>query len=313
MQTGKQVIIDNPKINFDGNVENKANLDTHLLAIQALFEEIFGTLSFDSLEINKFGIICSPEDKKALLAMLFNAVLKNETVITKSIQQTNTFLQKVQLLVQNSEAGRIRVTPDSTETSTLSEAIKLIPNHITIDDNKVVFKGLVPIGTQISIAPKRIVDFDNSGKGKIDTDVYGWSIRNGQNNTDNALGKYVKYGTTNVSMGTLAGSNSYVVEMANIKSFSMNVKGALSNALGVIKATLNFIGVERAFALAGSRKIVITADTGVGNINKDSNSIDVTHSHSHNFTVDHSNPNPTPLNIDLEHIKELPIVFQGFK
>jgi hypothetical protein len=299
------------KLTFGGNVKENDQLDHIMLVVQSLLEQLFKNTNLNDIDLASYGIACKPDDASGILSQLFAAILKNEAMIAESNQQTHKFLQAVQKLVEGIESFKVKVTKDSTQTQFLIDAFADTFSHLKVVNDKVQIVGLVPIGTHAFISKDRLKDFDNQGKGKTGTDLVGWYIRNGQPGTDNALNKYIKTIDTTASAGVKKGTNKYKVTLDNIISFTRGITGALSE---VFPQRVNFnVNLTKAQIKAGTsaaRDVLVPGLNGSETFPTDFQNFK--HSHSHNLKFVHDNQNPRDIEIDLEHVKEIPIVFLGF-
>jgi hypothetical protein len=299
------------RLTLGGNAKEQDTLDHIMLVVQELLTQIFKQINLDNVDLAAYGIVCKPESPDGMLAQIFAAILKNEATIAQSNQQTHKFLQNVQKLVDELERFKIKVTKDSTQTQYLIDAFADTFNHLKVRNDKIQIVGLVPIGTCAFISPSRKGDFDNKGKGKDGTDLQGWYVRNGEYGTDNALNKYVKTIDSFANAGVKKGSNKYKISLDNILTFTKAITG---NLIEVFQQRVTFITrLTKAQRRAGTGTLYDVLVPGAnGSEAMESDSYSFKHSHSHSLKFEHNNPVPKDLEIDLEHIKEIPIIFLGF-
>lgn len=299
---------------FGGQLQKGDNLSKFIALVNNYFTLVDGALSLDCLNLKDYGIKCSEEDGRSLLCQLFEIILTNEQNLLKNYDNVLKYLTSVQKLVSEVESTKVKVTKESGTAKYLKDAFAGSANHLTYDSAKdvLVLKGLVPIGMRAYISPVRINDFDNTGKGKEDTDLAGWAIRNGSNGLDNALGLYVKTATSLEEVGQKKGNNSYQLSLSNIKSFTLGVKGSISETLGKIKPGAYIRQLSKRFGSGGDRPVLIPDDSGQNGDFYAGKEFDLKHTHGFSLNAAHENANPDPLVIELAHIKELPIEFIGF-
>lgn len=299
---------------FGGNIKNEDNLDKLIQLLDNLFAIIDQKLSLDCIDLKQYGLECSEEVGKSILCQLFTVILENETSILQQYDQINKYLETVKQLVSEVQSTKVKVAEESQEAKYLINTLDIPVSHVAYNKSKdqITIKGLLPIGTRMFINPNRLSSFDNTGKGKAGTDLHGWVIRNGQNGTDNALGKYVKTTSVLTDGGKSAGTNEYSLGLNYFKSFTLKVTGNITEALDVIKPYALIRKLGKRFGSGGSRDILIPDNGGTSGDKYHGSSHNLKHGHAFNLKGEHTNENPDKLFIDLEHIKEIPIEFIGF-
>lgn len=132
----------------------------------------------------------------------------------------------------------------------------------------VTFKGFVPIGGIMPMAPSGLANFDASGLGKSNTDACGWALCDGRNGTINMIG-LVPVCTTDMTGGSpyLSGPTMpvgvpgglYSVSLVTANIPTMPFSAGLSGA----SAALDYYQVSRKHAQTGDNTMGYMPD-GVG-------------------------------------------------
>jgi len=182
-------------------------------------------------------------------------------------------------------------------------------------DNKIgsyyEMTGFIPLGGQISIDPARIVDFDASGKGKINTDVAIFAICNGQNGTKNKLGRFPRWAADITKAGAIGGAATFKVKLTNIEAFDLdvNLETDQYQSTGSDIPSLTQIDIPTNVDNDGFSFRPIGESVQVARISGTGGSFNFEHKHKVTGKIKHE---PNPLNIQaIEmlplYIDELPI------
>lgn len=297
-----EILYSHSKKLFGGHVVKGMPMDDLLCTISELVENLFTTISYDCIDLKKLGIICPDEDadKKCLI---LNWLVDNLLIAQGDITNIYTKLQLIQTTITSFKDEKVKVRAAGTA-GYLEDLIKAPAGNIIVTDNDITFMGFVPIGFRGTINSNRITDFDVTGKGKINTDMWGWAIRNGLNGTQNHLGLFPMYAADINIADVQDGQTEFTVDKANIKSLTLPVTGIINDALENnvtfrYEATNNKNGGSRPNGFA-------TNHTG-GVEDYDTQPKNFKHGHGFTLTVTHTNPNATPIPLLPKHIKEIPI------
>lgn len=300
------IVYDGQKVLFGNNVKKGMPFYEVMCVISSLMEQLYANDLLECIDLKDLGITCPDKDKS-------KACIITEW-ITSNILATNitlaTLVQNIQILqtgigLLKDEKVKVRAAGNS---GYLESIIDAPGSAVTFDDNQVHFLGFVPIGTRATINRNRLPDFDNTGKGKLGTDVYGWAIRNGNNGLSNVFGLFQMFTDSLANAETTAGTDSFTVKKDNIESFTMPVTGIIQDALqNNVKFKVGFSHhrsfdgkdgpdhpLKDSFAYSGDQEWF----TWPANFK---------HSHAFNLTVTHTKPAPTPIALLPRHIKEIPI------
>jgi len=249
--------------------------------------------------------------KGNMLTSILNTLIAADTNFLLTLEGLTKTINNINSSIGNLADEKVKINPDYGAGYLKDLIVTLQAGSIKIDSvtNTMLFMGFVPIGAQFMISKTRLSDFDNTGKGKPSTDVYGYAISNGQNNTTNRLGVFPKYvGTTLNTAGEKAGVNTVTLVAANIPSFDLAVTGSIGDGLlspisPQLKVDLNKISDG-----SGGNTLLVryTPNPTGGNVMTGVPML-LTHSHTFDLTAKKINANPTSLSIIPEHILEIPI------
>lgn len=297
-----KIIYDKSKVLFGDNVKQGDPLSTILCVISGLVDELFKNDLLDCIDLDKLGIKC-PDKNVSRQCVIMNWMSDNILTTNQSITK---LLQNVQILQQGIgvlKDEKVKVKPAGTA-KYLEDILKAPAGVLTFANDTVTFGGFVPIGFRATISKSRLGDFDATGKGKPDTDLWGWAIRNGQNGLPNHMGMFSRNAAVLVDGDTIAGADSFTVSKQNIASFSIPVSGVITEALEnnvtfKIDITNNINGGPRRNGFATNHTGAVDEfQTKPANFK---------HTHSFALNVAHTNINPVPIDLIPKHIKEIPI------
>lgn len=293
---------DGNKSLFGGQVTKGMPTNDMLCIISGLIETLFGQIGYDCIDLEKLGIKCldDGEDKKCvILNWMVDHILSNEQSVSNIYLILNTINTSIGLL--KDEKVKVRAAGVA---AYLEDIIKAPASNIVVTDNDITFMGFVPLGFCGTVNPNRLTDFDATGKGKINTDMWGWAIRNGNNGTQNVLGLFPKYTETTAVAGSVAGEEEFVIDKLNIKSMTVPVSGLIMDSLEnnvtfKFDATNNFNGGPRPNGFASNH---------TGSVSEyQTKPYNFKHGHGFSLNAILTNPNPTPIPLVPKHIKEIPI------
>ena len=294
----------NCKITRDMN--NEQVVKVLVDAIEAIEHEI----DLSQVKLKELGIYdaCKLQYKN-LLTEILNSLIAKDQSFAKTISDMQTQVNNIKQTADTDTDEKVKVTQaDTTSGYLLDKIVSPQKGTITYKGSYLSLMGFAPVGAVMMIDNGRVGDFDATGKGKPDTDVWGWAISNGQNGTRNRLGKFPRFIATLADAGNTGGANTTIIGKENISSFDMAVSGSINEALPndiALKFKTDYAMfsdgpgggtaiVKLGNGLAGSKEISIPP-------------FSVKHSHTFTLKASHSNPNPSQLNIVPEYIYEIPI------
>lgn len=306
----REIVNTNSNSICDCLIKKGMNLEEALDLICKSYLPVRKALELDQVKFKDLGInITCALTYKNLLTEIINALIQKDIDILKSFE---VLIQTVNSIIDAAASykdEKVKLSAASSEAKYLSDYISTLqPGTITNVEDKLVFIGFVPIGTVMMINKSRLPDFETNGKGKINTDVYGYAICNGNNGTINRLGKMVKFATDVSDAGKSGGADTFTIADTNIPSLAMGVTGTISDALvtPVKTKTSYYINIINDGA-GGTEKLLRWTADGNGTNEVLSKALDLRHGHSFNLSASRTNTNPTPIDILPSHILEIPI------
>jgi hypothetical protein len=273
-------------------------------------EDIEKEIDLSQVKLKELGIYdqCKLQYKN-LLTEILNALISKDQSFAKTISDMQTQVNNIKQTADTDTDEKVKVSPlDTTSGYLVDKITSQQKGTIKNTGSALVLMGFAPVGAVMMIDAGRVGDFDATGKGKPDTDVYGWAISNGQNGTRNMLGKFPRFVSNLADAGNTGGANTTFIGKENISSFDMAVSGAINEALVpdiAPKFKVNYIMMSDG---PGGGHVVLVHTNGLTG-SKEINVMPFSVKHSHTFTLkaSHSNPNPSQLNIVPEYIYEIPI------
>lgn len=300
------IFYDGKKSLFGKNIHKGDPLNNVLCVLDELLEQLYKSDLLDCIDLKDLGITCIDKDADKR-CVIMEWMVKNMNAANNSISQLLNNIQIIQTTIGNLSDEKVKVRAAG-GTHFLEDIISAPPSTLEVTNDKITFLGFVPVGFRGTVSINRIGDFDNTGKGLPNTDMWGWAIRNGLNGLPNHFGLFPMYVSAIAEADLQGGVENFTVSKDNISSFSLPVTGLISESLenGIrIK-----VGIRHYRSFDGNN--------GVGNPIKDtvrhgndtpwySDPINLRHSHGFNLNVSHANATPTPINLIPKHIKEIPI------
>lgn len=288
---------------FKGNVMRGLNFNTFMEYLSAVIDDLYNNIDLDCINLEDLGIKC-PDPNISKQCYIINFLVANYQTLLSNYNTLVTTVNEINTNIGLFTDELVKIDEDDTP-GFLIDKITSAPGVIVRKEGSLFIQGTVPIGFNACISKNRLGDFDGSGKGKADTDIWGWAIRNGNNGTDNILGKFPRYASDVNLAGAIAGVDNFIIEKKNIKSLSLPVTGSISNALGPLKPELKVSKVLYHFG-AGAGHYVVDFPSG-----SDKTFILETMElgHTHNFSLSAAIDNPVPEPIELlpSHFTEIPI------
>lgn len=280
--------------------------------LNLLIDGLYKGQSLSCLDLNEFGITCKDDDEAGLMCQVLNVLLANQKQIAEritAISKANTTVQAAATAISDE---KVKASRDSKVAGYLIDLLVGTAGRIKYNSDKdvVVVSGLLPVGARMFISPSRLSDIGADGKGKIGTDLEGWVLRDGRNNTDNAMGFFPMYTDILDNAGKKIGNNNVTIDITNIKSFKFAITGDIKSSLNTpLVVEVPFATVQKHFGITSSRDVLIPDDIISGY--KKSKPLDASHTHAHTLGAGWDNPQPTAIDITPSSIKEIPIEFKG--
>lgn len=259
-------------------------------------------LDLDCLDYKGLGL-----DKCAIQKLDYDARLcavLNKIVSTQlNFAKTLTTLNKVGDGSTNIAASDnlVKISKDDTVAGYLgSKLVSTQPGTLVVsksaaNGDKMSLVGFVPLGAVIIIDGSRADAFDNTGKGKADTDCSCFAISNGQNGTRNRMGRFPRWATLVGKAGDIGGADEFKVALKNISAFELGIDLETSEYQGSGYNNLSTETIELGANGFGNTKEIVTNNGLIS-----SNSF--THKHTVKGKISHA-PNPNA----VEAIKLLPL------
>jgi hypothetical protein len=300
---GKELYFKNIKPGMNGN--------QILEIISCGLEMIFGKIDLSCVDFTKIGIDLqkcnSTEEVKVTLCSLFNTLVNEIAIIQTKITDIQSSISTIQNTVDTFTDELVKVNSLDSVAGYLSTKVTSDqPNTITTspDNSKLVLHGFIPIGGLLLYKCTDFSNFDNTGKGKFGTDLWGFAMCNGNNNTYNINDMFVMGSTVLAQLGQTAGSNEVEINKSHLPtdSYSASISGNTSSGGGHTH-TYNYPVAKWGSANNGENKnFNAKAPLGTGNTSNDG-------AHTHTFSGSASiilNPGPKQkLGILPKHIKLL--------
>jgi len=273
-------------------------------------EDIEKEIDLSQVKLKELGITDSCKlQYKNLLTEILNSLIAKDASFAKSLANMNTQITNFLNTKFVDTDEKVKVSAADTTTGYLvDKVVSPQTGSIKDDGTKLTLMGFAPVGAVMMIDAGRVVDFDPTGKGKANTDVWGWAISNGANGTRNRLGKFPRFINVIADAGGTGGANSAIVDKSNIAAFDTTVSGTIADAL-VADIKLFWLTDYANFSdgPGGHMALVKLGDGYGGNKKVNVNTFSVKHTHTFSLKASHSNPNPTPLPLVPEYIYEIPI------
>lgn len=303
-------IIHKGKCFFGGKVVPDMKLDKVLEMYGCAILDMHKQTELSSVNLKKLDIVDTCKLKyKNLLSEIINKLITSDISIEESIKTIQQAVNNFSKTLTNINDEKVKVNVDDPESGYLADKI-ITPQTgcITVANNKISFIGFSPIGAVTYIDAGRVGDFDNTGKGKSNTDVWGWAFSNGQNGTRNRFGKFPRFIDTLASASKTGGSSQVALGSQHLPSFEIPVTGTIADGLvGDRRVTLNFNTNKISDGAGGSTILLRLTAVGDGSQSMQSTVFNLAHTHTFNLKAKLDNPNVTKLDIVPEYIYEIPI------
>ena len=188
--------------------------------------------------------------------------------------------------------------------SSQSDTLAIVKDATNGD--KIVLTGFVPLGAVLMIDGSRATAFDNTGKGKPNTDCICFAISNGNNGTTNRLGRFPRWAQAIADVGKTGGAADFTVKLANMEAFDLPVDITTSTFDGSSTNLPNFgnVTVPMNWGNAGMTQTHDVLENRPGTTQSN-----FTHNHTVKGNVSNA-PNPNAIEKILMlplYIDELPI------
>jgi hypothetical protein len=295
---------------LDCKITRDMNNEEVIAVLVKEIENIEKEIDLSQVKIKDLGIVdaCKLQYKNMLTEIL-NALIAKDMSFAQLLSDIQKQVNNFQATKDTDTDEKVKVNAtDTTAGYLVDKVVSPQKGSVKVVGNQLSLMGFAPVGAVMMIDNGRIGDFDATGKGKVDTDVWGWAISNGQNGTRNRLGKFPRFIGALADAGNTGGANTTIIGKENISSFDMAVSGSINEALPNdinLKFKTDYAMfsdgpgggtaiVKLGGGLAGSKEVAILP-------------FNIKHSHTFTLKASHSNPNPSQLNIVPEYIYEIPI------
>lgn len=293
------------------SIKKGMTLEEALDAVCKTIQCIESDINLDGVRLKDIGINNSCKLKyKNLLTEVLNAFIAQGIAFSTSLTNIQLQLQQAITTAAAIKDEKVKASASDTAAGYLDAKITTNqPGSIVYQNDKIIITGFVPIGSVFYISRSRTPDFDNTGKGRINTDLWGYAISNGANGTTNRLNRLIRCTDTLNNAGNTGGSDTRTLEAANIPSLSTNVTGTISDAIiDPIQLEMEFNNNKIADGSGGSVYLLRFTPPGTpGASVMKTRPYSFKHSHNHNLQANRTNSNVTPVNTLPSHILEIPI------
>lgn len=303
-------VINKGKCLLKGRVKKEMTLEQALEVYACVINDLEKNTDLSSVHLKKLGITETCKIKaKNLLSEILNNLIASDIALNEALlamqNGINTFIQGVGGLkdekVKTAEA-------DPAAGYLADKIISLQKGCVTVADNKIVLMGFAPIGSVMYIDAGRIGDFDAQGKGKADTDVWGWALSNGQSGTRNRFNKFPRYISANSDAGKIGGANEAIITADMLPSHDLAITGGISaSQQGDVKVTIKLEANKISDGNGGSVYLLRVGSGSSGQNTITSIPIDLSHSHNHSLVAKFQNTAPKKISFIPEYIHEIPI------
>lgn len=297
---GKSLLYNNIKSGMTGN--------EILQVFSCALEELYGKLDLSCVDFSKIGLIlstCSDEDAKVTLCQLFNYLASKIFDINTRLNGIDAKINEINKTLSDFTDKYVAINALDLSSGYLAD--KLIsdqPNTLSINptNSKMILHGFIPIGGIMYYDSKgSFSNFDPTGKGKINTDVWGFAMCNGSNGTHDLNGKFIKGSSTLSEQFTSAGNDQISISKTNLPtdSFSVSIAGntsANSHSHTYLKPDTKIVGKNAGSGEGAAADTFATANTSTETH---------THSISGSATLKLNDGSQEKINLDPSHTKLL--------
>ena len=179
---GKSLLMKNIKPGMKGN--------EILEIISCALEAIYKDLDLSCVDFSKLGIVlgaCNNENVKLSLCSLFTTLAEQLSITNTNVSNLSQTVSGIQQTVNSFTDKFVKVNGLDTTAGYLSDKIYSDqPDTVSVlpDNSKIKLHGFCPIGGIIGYNTADLSMFDATGKGKPNTDVWGFAMCNGKNGTN---------------------------------------------------------------------------------------------------------------------------------
>lgn len=281
-----------------------------LFQVACVIEDIEKEINLGQVFIDKLGIDKCKLKGQTLLTAILNALIAQDISISHSISDIQTWINNQTTTTDTDTDEKVKVTSDAAEQAGYLKDKITTPqtSSIAYTNGVVSFYGFVPVGAVFFIDKKRVSDFDVNGKGKANTDVYGYAFSDGRNGTRNRFDMFIRTVDDVNNAGNTGGNNSFVIAKENLSSFELPVTGTISEALVAdIQATFKLDANKITDGAGGSVWLLRSGPGQSGSETIKTLPFNIKHSHSFSLKAQYTNATPTPISLIPKHILEIPI------
>jgi hypothetical protein len=307
--TFRDVIMSNSKAICKCLIKKNMNLEEAMAILCKVIEQVENGVDLDKVKLKELGLTDLTKLKTNVLTAIINALIAKDNSLALSINGFQQSVSNINGSLNNLKDEKVKTGSTNGETAGyLSDKIATNqPGSISVTtDFKVLITGFVPVGAVFYINKSRLVDFEVNGKGKANTDVYGYAISNGANGTTNRLGKFPRYAADITKGGDQGGSNSLVLTANHIPSLELPIQATVGTGLGPKVFDIKVNTNRLTDGSGGGTTLVRYTAEGDGNSPMKIN-MDLSHSHSISGKATRDNATPTQISLVPEHILEIPI------
>lgn len=300
-----KLVYDMDKNLFGEQVKKGAPMNDILCVMDKLFEAAFKGLNVDCIDLESLGIKCS-DPSKTKQCQIIEYLVAGLTTANSTMNSLQTVFQQVKTSIGTFADEKVKIDTAG-KAGYLSEFFSTnAPDTIKYINDKLIIRGLVPVGFRGTVSRNRLSDFDTTGKGRVATDLWGWAINNGNNGLINLLGVFPMYTDDVTKSDITGGSVNFTISASNIKTFSIPVTGTITEALeNDVKFKINIGARNKCFGIGGCRLVLVPEPGADATYTTESKNFK--HTHAFNLASAHTNPNPTPIDLIPKHIKVIPI------
>lgn len=288
-----------------------------ICALSYAISDIENFINLDGVKITDINVDKCSKDGKNLLTRILNALISADSIFSTELATIKTQIQtlidagdldtdeKVKTNSTDGVSGYLQDKVYSDQAGCVSVKTEILSG---VENKKLLLMGFIPVGGLIYVDASRVGDLDNTGKGKVNTDLWGFALSNGQNGTRNRLGKFVRNIDTLANAGNSGGSASFTVAKENISSYDLAVAGSISDALvDDIMVPMKFDTNKLADGSGGSVNL-LRLGTGQSGAQTMNGKFNAKHTHSFTLSSKHINATPTPIPLIPEFMYEIPLV-----
>lgn len=223
---------------YFGNIKPGMTGDQILEIISCGLEVIFGKIDLSCVDFTPIAIDlkkCNNEEEvKVTLCTLFNTIATQIATVLSTIATIQASITTIQATVNSFTDELVKVNSLDTAAGYLGSKITSDqPGTVStlLDNSAIVLHGFTPIGGIIMYKCTDFSKFDATGKGKPSTDVWGFAMCNGNNDTYEINQMFVMGTKVVTELGQTGGANDVAIEKINLptETYSASISGTTSS------------------------------------------------------------------------------------